>query len=80
MIDKSPDILLIPRAVGMSDEGSRIVNSLGLLQELEKEMLPVDAVHFMTKDAEPGFCVDTGTTVNGFQIFLSICPSYYSII
>lgn len=72
VIDKSPDILQIPRAVGMCDEGSRIVNSLGLMQELEKEMLPVDAVHFMTKDAEPGFCVDTGTIVNGFQILRTI--------
>lgn len=72
VIDKSPEILQLPRAVGMCDEGSRIVHGLGLMQELEKEMLPVDDVFFMKQDDNPGLRVDTGSIVNGFQVLRTI--------
>lgn len=68
VIDKSPEILMMPRAVGMCDEGSRVVNMTGLMEEIEKDVHPCQDLYFMSKDNEELFGVDSGVEINGYQM------------
>lgn len=68
VIDKSPEILMMPRAVGMCDEGSRVVNMTGLMDEVEKDIHPCQDLYFMSKDNEQLFSVDSSVEINGYQM------------
>ncbi len=68
LIDKEPDVINIPRAVGMCDEGSRILNSVGLTEELKDSFLDAKGVKFNNQNQETILTIDTSTEINGFPI------------
>lgn len=72
LLNRETEILELPRAVGMCDEGSRVIHAAGLMDDLEKEMHPISDVYFMSKKSTLGFRFDTASVVNGFQILRSI--------
>lgn len=49
IIEKEPDILPIPRAIGICEEGSRVIQAAGVLNQLIDSFHPIDKVHFVNK-------------------------------
>lgn len=68
IIDREADIVNIPRAVGVCDEGSRILQSIGLLQQMESNWMPMDYVRFNDEQGNCRFSVDTSRLLNGYQM------------
>lgn len=71
LIDRETEIVTIPRAVGMCDEGSRIVESSGLMAELESQLTPINDLYLKKQDKSAMFRFDCETEVNGHQILRS---------
>jgi len=42
IVDREADILDIPRAIGLDEEGSRVLQSIGLLKEYSKDLLRIE--------------------------------------
>lgn len=55
IIDREPDVVNIPRAVGICEEGSRIINATGLGDEVSKGLVEINDVFFMDKHINPMF-------------------------
>tara|TARA_R110001592_G_scaffold229659_4_gene486336 strand:+ start:191 stop:1792 length:1602 start_codon:yes stop_codon:yes gene_type:complete len=67
IIDKEQAVVEIPRAIGMCEEGARIVNALGLYDTIISDMVPIDRVRFTTKCKRTIFHSDMNNTKNGYR-------------
>jgi len=68
VIDKAGDIVTHPRAVGMCEEGSRIMDTLGVLEDPELNFLQINSIQFHNKIRESVFHADTYAPKNGHSI------------
>jgi 3-(3-hydroxy-phenyl)propionate hydroxylase len=64
LIDKEPDIIDIPRAVGMCDEGSRILASAGVFKHAPVDFVEVSRTNFTNAKREPVFHFDMKKKIN----------------
>ena len=46
LIDKEAAVSPIPRAIGICDEGTRILGAAGLLKEVTDQVCPIDRMYF----------------------------------
>jgi len=67
LIDVEADILDIPRAVGMCDEGSRILKTIGLDSKSDVDFLDVAKTNFTDKNMTSVFSIDMDSTINGMR-------------
>ena len=72
LVDKESEIAEIPRAVGLCNEGSRILNAAGLMEEFNEKLMPMKEVQFRCEEMKPFFGVDCGDEVNGFPIIRTL--------
>ena len=68
VIDKEPDIVNIPRAVGMCEEGSRIMDLVGVLDDPIMDFRLINKIHFLDKNQDSLFHADTYEPNNGYSI------------
>ena len=68
IIDKEADIVTIPRAVGICEEGSRILDTLGILDDPELEFRQINKVLFCDKPEHAVFHADTYQPKSGHRI------------
>jgi 3-(3-hydroxy-phenyl)propionate hydroxylase len=68
VIDKEADIVTIPRAVGICEEGSRILDSAGLLEKMGDNFRLINRVNFNKSHDENVFHADTYTPINGHRM------------
>ena len=67
VIDREADIVTIPRAVGICEEGSRILDSAGLLDKMGDNFRLINRVNFNQAGNETIFHADTYKLVNGHR-------------
>jgi 3-(3-hydroxy-phenyl)propionate hydroxylase len=67
VLDREADIVMIPRAVGMCEEGSRILGSAGLDVDCSDAFYPINNVQFVDGDLKPQFFGDMDWYRNGFR-------------
>lgn len=72
LVDKEDDIVKTPRAVGLCNEGSRIINAAGLMDSFEPTLLDAAQVQFRCASLEPFFSFDCAEEVNGFPILRTL--------
>ncbi|MEH6516364.1 MAG: FAD-dependent monooxygenase [Halioglobus sp.] len=68
IIDREADILMLPRAVGMCDEGSRILDSAGVFEAENIDMKEISKIFFDNKNSESVFHYDTRKKINGYSM------------
>lgn len=68
LIDKEVDIVNIPRAVGMCDEGSRILNTVGIFEHSPADFLEISRTNFSNRHAETVFYVDMEKKINNLPV------------
>lgn len=68
LVDREADILMLPRAVGMCDEGSRILDSAGIFAAEQIDMHDISKIFFDNKNSESVFHFDTERTINGYPM------------
>ncbi len=68
IVDKEADIVTHPRAVGMCEEGSRIIDSIDILDDPELEFRLVNSIQFQNRKNESVFHADTYKKKNGHSI------------
>ena len=68
VVDQAENILPIPRAVGMCEEGSRILAAAGILDSVEGDFRAIDKVAFRNKQHAEVFFADTSEPVNGYNV------------
>ncbi|MEH6345648.1 MAG: FAD-dependent monooxygenase [Bermanella sp.] len=68
VIDKEPDIVTIPRAVGMCEGGSRIMDTIDILDDPDMEFRQVNSVHFRNDKQESVFHADLYEPENGHRL------------
>ena len=68
VIDKEADIVTIPRAVGICEEGSRILDSAGLLDKMGDNFRLINRVNFNKGHNQKVFHADTYELINGHRM------------
>ncbi len=68
IIDKEADIVTHPRAVGMCEEGSRIMDTIDVLDGPELKFRLVNSIQFQNRENESVFHADTYHKKNGHSI------------
>lgn len=68
IVDRAEDILPIPRAVGMCEEGSRILAAAGILDEVAGDLRAIDKVAFRNKQHAEVFFADTSDPIHGYKV------------
>lgn len=68
IIDKAADILTIPRAIGLGDEGARVLQATGLLDTIEPDLLDIETLRFMSPARGELFSLGVRTRRNGHPI------------
>ena len=68
VVDREADIVTIPRAVGICEEGSRILDSAGLLDKMGENFRLINRVSFNQADNETILHADTYTPKNGHRV------------
>ncbi len=68
VIDKESDIVTIPRAVGICEEGSRILDSAGLLDKMGDNFRLINRVNFNKEGNKKVFHADTYEPINGHRM------------
>ena len=68
VIDREADIVTIPRAVGICEEGSRILDSAGLLDKMGDNFRLINRVNFNQKSNETILHADTYKPKNGHRV------------
>jgi len=68
VIDKEAGIVTIPRAVGICEGGSRIIDSIGVLDDPEMEFRQINSVHFRNKKQDSVFHADLYAPENGHRL------------
>jgi len=66
VIEKEADILPIPRAIGICEEGSRVIQATGVLEQLTDSFHPIDKVHFVNKQQESACHLNLEKNRNGY--------------
>ena len=65
ILDKEAEIVMSPRAVGICEEGSRIIDTIGILDDPEMQFKEIDKVRFIDKNENTQFFADTNTPKSG---------------
>ncbi len=68
VIDREADIVTIPRAVGICEEGSRILDSAGLLDKMGDNFRLINRVNFNKEHDKQVFHADTYEPINGHRM------------
>ena len=68
VVDKAPDILSMPRAIGLDDEGARVLQATGLMPTIEPDLLAIDSVKLMSPDRGELMSLGVDTPRNGHPI------------
>ncbi len=68
VIDREKDIIVIPRAVGICEEGSRVLAAAGVAESLESTTRAMDRVVFADKDLNHIFHAEMNIPRNGYPI------------
>ena len=68
IIDKEDEVLNIPRAVGMCDEGSRILNSAEILEYAPVDFVDITRTNFANSKRETVFHFDMEKKINGLSM------------
>lgn len=68
LIDREANILDIPRAIAMCEEGSRILETTGAMPQIRKNLQPVSRVVFADKNQERVFFADLNQYANGYPL------------
>lgn len=66
IVDREADILDIPRAIAVDEEGSRILQSIGAWEEFSETLVHIDTVKMVSPYSGDLAKVDTTNTINGF--------------
>lgn len=66
LVDKEDDVLEIPRAIGLCEEGSRVLAASGILERFEDQMLKIDTIRFQKTLGEQMFFADFDKVRNGY--------------
>ncbi len=66
VIDREKDIIVIPRAVGICEEGSRVLAAAGVAESLESTTRAMDRVVFADKDLNHIFHAELNIPRNGY--------------
>lgn len=67
IVDREADILNIPRAIAVDEEGSRILQSIGVWEEFSKTLIEIDTVKMVSPYTGELIKLDTSNSVNGFS-------------
>ncbi len=67
VFDREQDIVTIPRAVGICEEGSRILDAAGLLDEDLGKFHPINNVLFVNRQLQPQFHSDFDWRKDGYR-------------
>ena len=67
LIDQETEVLTIPRAIGICEEGSRILQNAGALDGLAEDSCEIDSVHFTDKNQVSLFHASLNHVRNGFR-------------
>lgn len=65
LVDREQDVMDIPRAVGLCEEGSRILHAAGLMHDMEAGLIPIDDVFFRDKELRPLFRIGVNQSISG---------------
>ncbi len=68
VIDKEADIVTIPRAVGMCEGGSRIMDTIDILDDPDLGFRQINSVHFRNKKQQSVFHADLYEPENGHRL------------
>lgn len=66
LIDKEDDVLEIPRAIGLCEEGSRVLGASGILERFEDQTLKIDTIRFQKRLGEQMFYAEFDEGRNGY--------------
>ena len=66
VLDREKDVLNIPRAIGLDDEGARILQSAGLINEIRKGLPRIKAICLNAPKQGTLLTMNCGTWHNGF--------------
>lgn len=67
VFDREADIVTIPRAVGMCEEGSRILDNAGVMQLHAPHCHTINNVFFVDRHLQPQFHADVDWRKNGYR-------------
>lgn len=67
IVDESPHIINIPRAVGMCEEGSRILGAAGLTERTAGQFHVINNVHFTDQHMQSRFHADADYRKDGYR-------------
>ena len=68
VIDSEPDILNIPRAVGMCDEGSRVLEAAGIFAHAPMDFVEISRTNFSNHERKVVFHYDMNKKVNSLPL------------
>ncbi len=68
VIDKEADIVNIPRAVGMCEGGSRIMDTIDILDDSDLDFRQINSVHFTNKNQKSVFHADLYEPEDGHRL------------
>jgi len=68
LIDREDDIVAIPRAVGICEEGSRVLQAAGVMMSVKPETRAIEKVVFADKNQQHVFHGDLDVTKNGYPL------------
>ena len=66
LVDKEEGILQIPRAIGLCEEGSRVLAASGILERFEDQVLKIDSIRFQKTLGEQMFYAEIDEGRNGY--------------
>jgi 3-(3-hydroxy-phenyl)propionate hydroxylase len=67
IVDESEDIMTIPRAVGMCEEGSRILDAAGLTERTAEKFHVINNIFFLDKHMQSRFHADADWRKDGYR-------------
>lgn len=67
IVDRQADVMTIPRAVGICEEGSRILDAAGLLSGSSKSFHVINSIQFINEHLQPKFHADADWRKDGHR-------------
>ncbi len=67
ILDREDDILQIPRAIGICEEGSRVLDAAGILEGFKPHTREIDKIRFDKEFGNTMFHTDVSQKINGYS-------------